>query len=196
MKTVFDVLKERYEEMELGTPSTTLAQALGITEVPTKSETTANLAISGDLTVGGTATITGSVSADSLTLAGHSSPIGELAGDTSSKTLTSVTASTSWQEVSNMQLQQGRWLIKGWASFNGSTAGTRYIYITTNSAPSSSTVAAIGNYSQYMAANAHGLVSGFYIADVASTTMWRLFIKTTAGTPSVPYCQLEAIRIR
>lgn len=196
VKTVFDVLKERYEEMELGTPSTTLAQALGITEVPSKSETTANLSVSGDLTVGGTATITGSASADSLTLAGHSSPIGELAGDTASKSLSGVTASTSWQEVSNMQLQQGRWLIKGWASFNGSTAGTRYIYITTNSAPASSTVAAVGNYSQYMAANAHGLVSGFYIADVASTTPWRLFIKTTAGSPSVPYCQLEAIRIR
>lgn len=62
VKAVFDVLKERYEEMELGTPSTTLAQALGITEVPTKSETTANLAISGDLTVGGAITGTGDVS--------------------------------------------------------------------------------------------------------------------------------------
>ena len=196
VKTVFDVLKERYEEMELGTPSTTFAEALGITEVPTKSETTANLAISGDLTVGGTATITGSVSADSLTLAGHNSPIGALAGDTASKTLSGVTASTSWQEVSNVSLTPGMWLIKGWASFNGSTAGVRYIYITTNSAPSSSVVAAVGNFSQYMAANAHGLVSGFYIADVASTTTLRLFVKTTAGTPAVPYCQLEAIRIR
>lgn len=62
VKAVFDVLKERYEEMELGTPSTTLAQALGITEVPTKSETTANLDISGNLTVGGAITGTGDVS--------------------------------------------------------------------------------------------------------------------------------------
>lgn len=145
----------------------------------------------GDLSVGGDASIVGG-----LTLAGHDSPIGTLAGDTASKTLTNVTASTSWQEVSNVLLTQGRWLIKGWASFNGSTAGTRYIYITTNSAPSSSTVAAVGNFSQYMAANAHGLVSGFYIADVGSTSTYRLYIKTTAGTPAVPYCQLEAIRIR
>lgn len=192
VKTVWNALTERFDEMQLGSLSTTLAEALGISQGSTeKYNTITNLNMSGDLTVGGDASIVGG-----LTLAGHDSPIGTLAGDTASKTLTSVTASTSWQEVSNMSLTQGRWLIKGWASFNGSTAGVRYIYITTNSAPSSSTVAAIGNYSQYMAANVHGLVSGFYIADVGSTTTWRLFIRTTAGTPAVPYCQLEAIRIR
>lgn len=191
VKTVWDVLADRYTSMELGNLSTSLAEALGITTSAGTYATDDDLGVGGDLTVGGDATISGG-----LTLAGHSSSVGTLAGDTASKSLTSVTASTSWQEVSNMSLPQGRWLIKGWASFNGSTAGTRYIYITTNSAPASSTVAAVGNYSQYMAANAHGLVSGFYIADVTSTTPWRLFIKTTAGSPSVPYCQLEAIRIR
>lgn len=192
VKTVYNVLEDRFDSMELGSLATSLAEALGISQGSAeKYNTITNLSMSGDLTVGGDASIVGG-----LTLAGHDSPIGTLAGDTASKTLTSVTASTSWQEVSNVSLTQGRWLIKGWASFNGSTAGVRYIYITTNSSPSSSTVAAIGNYSQYMAASVHGLVSGFYIADVGSTTTWRLFIKTTAGSPAVPYCQLEAIRIR
>lgn len=192
VKTVYNVLADRFDSMELGSLATSLAEALGISQGSTeKYNTITNLSMSGDLTVGGDASIVGG-----LTLAGHDSPIGTLAGDTTSKTLTSVTASTSWREVSNVSLTQGRWLIKGWASFNGSTAGVRYIYITTNSSPSSSTVAAIGNYSQYMAASVHGLVSGFYIADVGSTTTWRLFIKTTAGSPAVPYCQLEAIRIR
>lgn len=191
VKTVWDVLAEKYTSMELGTLSTSLAEALGITTSAGTYATDDDLGVGGDLTVGGDATISGG-----LTLAGHSSSVGTLAGDTASKTLSGVTASTSWQEVSNVSLTPGRWLIKGWASFNGSTAGVRYIYITTNSAPSSSVVAAVGNFSQYMAANAHGLVSGFYIADVASTTTLRLFVKTTAGTPSVPYCQLEAIRIR
>ena len=191
VKTVWDVLADRYTSMELGNLSTSLAEALGITTSAGTYATDDDLGVGGDLSVGGDAVISGE-----LTLAGHSSSIGTLAGDTASKSLTNVNASTSWQQVSSVSLTQGRWLIKGWASFNGSTAGVRYIYITTNSAPSSSTVAAIGNYSQYMAANAHGLVSGFYIADVGSTTTWRLFVKTTAGTPSVPYCQLEAIRIR
>ena len=191
VKTVWDVLADRYTSMELGNLSTSLAEALGITTSAGTYATDDDLGVGGDLTVGGNATISGG-----LTLAGHSSSVGTLAGDTASKSLTNVTASTSWQEVSNVSLTPGMWLIKGWASFNGSTAGTRYIYITTNSAPSSSVVAAVGNFSQYMAANAHGLVSGVYIADVGSTTTLRLFVKTTAGTPSVPYCQLEAIRIR
>lgn len=191
VRTVWNVLAERYSSMELGTLSTSLAEALGISTTAGSYAETDDLGVGGDLSVGGDASISGE-----LTLAGHTSSIGTLAGDTASKSLTNVNASTSWQQVSNVSLTPGRWLIKGWASFNGSTAGVRYIYITTNSAPSSSTVAAIGNYSQYMAANAHGLVSGFYIADVGSTTTWRLFVKTTAGTPAVPYCQLEAIRIR
>lgn len=191
VKTVWNVLEERYSSMELGNLSTSLAEALGISTAAGSYAETDDLGVGGDLSVGGDAVISGE-----LTLAGHTSSIGTLAGDTARKSLTNVNASTSWQQVSSVSLTPGRWLIKGWASFNGSTAGVRYIYITTNSAPSSSTVAAIGNYSQYMAANAHGLVSGFYIADVTSTTPWRLFVKTTAGTPSVPYCQLEAIRIR
>ena len=192
VKTVWNVLTERFDEMQLGSLSTTLAQALGIEQgSPEKYNTITNLSMSGDLTVGGDASVVGT-----LTLGGHAGPIGELAGDTASKTLTSVTASTSWQQVSSASLTAGRWLIKGWASFNGSTAGVRYIYITTSSSPSDSTVAAIGNFSSYMGASSHGLVSGFYIADVASTTTYRLYIKTTAGSPSVPYCQLEAIRIR
>jgi phage minor structural protein len=191
VKTVYNVLADKYDSMELGTLSTTLAEALGITQTPEKYGAIGDWAVGGDLTVAGDASVAGS-----LTLGGHSGPIGELKGDTTGKTLTSVTATTSWQQVSSMSLTAGRWVCKGWASFNGSTAGTRYIYITSSASPSDSTVAAVGNFSQYMAASAHGLVAGTTILDVSTTTPFYLYVKTTAGSPPVAYCQLEAIRIR
>ena len=155
-----------------------------------------DISAAGGITVTGTSTLTGNVTASgTVTVQGHASAIGTLVGDLTGKTLTSVNASTSWQQVSSMSLSEGRWLCKGWASFNGSTAGTRYIYITSSASPSDSTVAAVGNFSQYMGASAHGLVAGTTILDVSSTTTFYLYIKTAAGSPAVPYCQLEAIRI-
>lgn len=62
VKVVWDVLAERYTEMELGTLSTSLSEALGITgdtPIPTVSE---DLNVAGNLTVGGAITGTGDVS--------------------------------------------------------------------------------------------------------------------------------------
>lgn len=55
VKTVWDVLNKRYEEMELGTLSTSLSEALGISQTGTDrtSNTFNNLTVEGDLSVGG-----------------------------------------------------------------------------------------------------------------------------------------------
>lgn len=63
VRVEWDALAERYISMELGTLSTTLAEALGITETPTKQMTGTDLAIAGDLTVGGSITSGGKITA-------------------------------------------------------------------------------------------------------------------------------------
>lgn len=59
VKTTWDVLEERYTEMELGHLSTTLAEALGITSAAETLDSINDLAIAGDLAVGGDAAVTG-----------------------------------------------------------------------------------------------------------------------------------------
>ena len=62
VKTVFNVLKDRYEEMELGALSTSLSEALGITETPNNDrvnenfyvDSDGNVTANGNLTLGGT----------------------------------------------------------------------------------------------------------------------------------------------
>lgn len=63
VRVEWDALADRYISMELGTLSTTLAEALGITETPTKQMTGTDLAIAGDLTVGGSITSGGKITA-------------------------------------------------------------------------------------------------------------------------------------
>lgn len=59
VKTTWDVLEERYTEMELGHLSTTLAEALGISSAAETLDSINDLAIAGDLAVGGDAAVTG-----------------------------------------------------------------------------------------------------------------------------------------
>lgn len=67
VKTVFDVLRGKYVEMELGHLSTTLAQALGITNTTTELSTGINnLSISGDFYAGGDASIVGALDAGNI----------------------------------------------------------------------------------------------------------------------------------
>lgn len=61
VKTVWDVLAEKYTSMELGTLSTSLAEALGISTAAGSYAETDDLGVGGDLTVGGTITGVGNV---------------------------------------------------------------------------------------------------------------------------------------
>lgn len=66
VRTVFDVLAGRYSSMELGNLSTTLAEALGISESAEKLNTITNLSVANDLTVGGDANVTGTMTAQTV----------------------------------------------------------------------------------------------------------------------------------
>ena len=57
VKTEWDVLEGRYNSMELGHLSTTLAEALGITNTPDNINSINNFTVTGDLTVGGDVSI-------------------------------------------------------------------------------------------------------------------------------------------
>ena len=57
VKTEWDVLAGRYNSMELGHLSTTLAEALGITNTPDNINSINNFSVTGDLTVGGDVSI-------------------------------------------------------------------------------------------------------------------------------------------
>lgn len=63
VKTVWNVLLKRYEEMELGTLSTSLSEALGISQAGADrtSNTFDNLAVLNNLSVGGNISLTGEI---------------------------------------------------------------------------------------------------------------------------------------
>ena len=61
VKTVWNVLEERYSSMELGTLSTSLAEALGISTAAGSYSETDDLGVGGDLSVGGTITSGGKI---------------------------------------------------------------------------------------------------------------------------------------
>lgn len=63
VKTVYNVLSDRYESMELGALSTSLADALGISDSAETRARINDLSVGGDLAVGGDANIVGDLSA-------------------------------------------------------------------------------------------------------------------------------------
>lgn len=59
VRTEWNVLRGKYEKMELGHLSTTLAEALGISMTPDNLNSVSDLSVSGDLSVGGSINISG-----------------------------------------------------------------------------------------------------------------------------------------
>lgn len=116
VKTVWDVLEGRFIEMELGNLSTTLSEALGISQPSSGGESSgyAFVKLEGD-------TMTGS-----LTLENHDSPIGWYDGHNAT---TSIASGTSYSAVSGsaITLSAGRYVITASASFPGNTSGYRGI---------------------------------------------------------------------
>lgn len=70
VKVVWDVLREKYSSMELGSLSTSLAEALGISNTAENLNTTQDLNVAGDLAVGGTITSAGAITAGGKITAG------------------------------------------------------------------------------------------------------------------------------
>lgn len=119
VKTVFNVLENRFEKMELGTLSTTLSQALGI-----QSQT-------GALTVGG-----------------HSSPIGRLLTGSETISVPSTTG-TLIRRGNGFSLDAGTWVIIMSVTFPANSTGYRRVGIGTSDGAfvaSRNTASAAGGY--------------------------------------------------
>ena len=128
VKTVYNVLADKYDSMELGTLSTTLAEALGITQTPEKYGAIGNWAVGGDLTVAGDASVAGALSAASVTIGGHASAVG--AFNQGSTTTASLTTGTSYQATGQQfTLTEGKWIINAGIRFASNATGTRRICI-------------------------------------------------------------------
>lgn len=128
VKTVYNVLKDRYDGMELGALSSTLADALGITQTAESINTITDFAISGDLAVGGDASIIGDVAVGNLTIDGHSSPIGS--SQTGSNESASIANGTAYIATGEeFTLTAGTWLITAGIRFNTNATGARRICI-------------------------------------------------------------------
>lgn len=172
VKTVYDVLQERYTEMQLGALSTTLAEALGVSSSSPLQYTGGSGGTVDDLIVNNTLTVGGSV-----TIGGHPGPIGEFL--TGSSTENSVATGGSWKRTgADVSLTAGTWVIMARANFPAATAGGRgvSIGITSSIADSRTYVQAVNS----SAVNTN--VVGMLIAEVASTTTYKAFISHTAGS--------------
>lgn len=172
VKTTYNVLEEKYTSMELGSLSTTLAEALGITaEAPMQygggsGGTVDDLIVTNTLTVGGT-----------ITVGGHPGAIGEV--KTGTATANSVATGGSWKTTNaTVSLTEGTWVVMAHAIFPASTSGGRGVAIGT-----SSTIAESRTYTQ--AVNSSSVttnVGSSVIIEVTSTTTYRAFISHTAGS--------------
>lgn len=119
VRTVWDVLADRYEEMELGTLSTSLAEALGISETAGSYATTDDLGVAGNLTVGGTITGAGHIYAE-----GNGTWIGYQTD--AFETTQNMATGTSWITTGRtISLSKGTWLIEGEIAFASNSTGRR-----------------------------------------------------------------------
>ena len=127
VKTVWDALQGRYEEMELGDLSISLADALGVTEtlekmytIPTKTSDLVNDSgfISADS--GGNVTLTGDI-----TVYNHNGPIGEYKH--TDGTHSSFSSGTSYAQLTSasLSLGAGRWIVVGSTRFSSNATGYR-----------------------------------------------------------------------
>lgn len=107
VKTVWNVLEDRYEEMELGALSTTLAEALGISNTADSFNKIVDLGIAGDIAVGGDASIGGSLTANGDVTDGN----GNVLADKATKNIRLIgsvtyTSTTSWAKAGDITIPE------------------------------------------------------------------------------------------
>lgn len=127
VKTEWDVLLGRYETMQLGALSTSLAEALGISATADSINSITDLSVSDDLTVGGNASVVGS-----LTLAGHSSAVGTIKNAYNSSTVS--LPSSTWKAMCSVSLEAGTWIVLCGLRYPSNASGYRESNFTKTSA--------------------------------------------------------------
>lgn len=173
VKTVYDVLKGKYKNLELGALATTLSEALGITQGGDKQNAPDVIYINDD---GKVEVNTDTIINGSLTVNGHSSPIGDYINENASAAV-SVPSGTSTPLLS-ITLPAGVWVIRAFVRFPSmGTDRTKYV-----EANISSTSGATGYFYR---APAENMITAASIAQiVSSTTTTTYYLNVTHNTGS------------
>ena len=184
VKTVWNVLESRFDEMELGTLSVSLSEALGISNSADRTANAFdNLAVANDLSVGG-----------DITVKGHSSPIGARQARDNATTKAS---GTTWTEVqaSNVYIDadEGVWVLHAMAEFQSNATGRRalQIYNHTTGSELSRTSAVMPAVS-----GTTTRVHTFATISTTSDVTYTLQVVQNSGSTLDVHYYIEAVRIR
>ena len=124
VKTVFDVLRGKYERLELGALQTTLAEALGITQGGDRKSVPDVIFLNED---GEVQVNTNMLVSGSLTVAGHSTPVGSRVAQTD-VTVNSIASGGSLKDTGcSVDLTAGTWIIDYYGRFPANATGYRGI---------------------------------------------------------------------
>lgn len=194
VKTVWNVLEKRFEEMELGTLSTSLSEALGISQTGADRTSSAflNLSVDNLLSVGGNITAGGSI-----TTGGHAQEIGY----TSSATGTySCASNTSYHNTgiatpatsSPGCISAGTWIITAHVEFPSSSTGRRVVRLY-NTATSAELPRSVVSQTGTNGTATHMISTS--IMQVSANNQFRVDISQNSGSTQSCNIQLYWTRI-
>jgi hypothetical protein len=197
VKTVWDVLQDRYKEMELGALSTTLSEALGIqTTLSTGGGGGAVTGVKGNtegtyrqgdvnLTcadIGAEPDITSStdLTVKSLTIADHTTAIGSTltARNTSTVTVNTSTATN----ICSLSLPKGTWVVCCGLRWPANTTGYRCGKLHTTTASITTTNADVIFFAQNMSGTVFQQEWTKIVTVTASSTTWYLNVLQNSGS--------------
>lgn len=181
VRTVYDSLDDRYTEMELGALSTSLAEALGITNTPNPDRINENFYVDsdGNITSNGT-----------LTVEGNESPIGTDVAYTAN-TKTSVSSPTT---LGYIDLPKGVWEIRAYVTFAGTTGADGYRRASISTTENNVAMQAFGVDGKYVAGNY--IITCMPVRVVTLTTTTRYYLNASApATVTISNRNMRAVRM-
>ena len=198
VKTVWDVLSDRYKEMELGALSTSLSEALGlqtkldlssgggggVTGVKGDAEgsyrtgnvnlTPANIGAEPDITS------TTALTVGSLKISDHSTVIGSTLSARNTSTVTVNTSTAT--NICNISLPKGTWVVACGLRFPANTTGYRAGKLSSTSANVSTTNGDVITFAQNMGSTAYQMQWTKIVEVTATSQTWYLEAIQNSGS--------------
>lgn len=194
VKTVWNVLEKRFEEMELGTLSTSLAEALGISQTGADRTSSAflNLSVDNLLSVGGDITAGGNI-----TVGGHAQEIGYTSSATGTYSCASNTSyhntGVSTPATSSPDcISAGTWIITAHVEFPSSSTGRRVVRLY-NTATSAELPRSVISQTGTNGSATHMISTS--IMQVSANNQFRVDISQNSGSTQSCSIQLYWTRI-
>lgn len=181
VRTVYDSLSEKYTEMELGSLSTSLAEALGISNTTNPDRINENFYVdsNGNITSNGT-----------LTIEGNNSPIGTDVAYTAN-TETSV---SNPKTLGYIDLPKGCWAIRAYVTFAGTTGADGYRRASISTTENNMAMQAFGVDGKYVEGN--NIITCMPIRIVTPTNTTRYYLNASApSTVTISNRSMHAVRM-